>query len=231
MSAGMADYIGAFSTAGAIDPARSALLVIDMQHATGSRDGALARRVMTTPEGRRTLAYRFERIETRVVPAIRRLLDAFRGRGLHVVHVTIGAQRPDAADAPPHMRKFFAELGNHVGAPDHAILPELAPLPGEPVVNKTTNGAFASTGIDSLLRALRADHLVMAGISTNMCVETTAREAADRGYAVTLVEDACGATHPESHAMACFNIGRLFGRVASTDAVLAEVTAHGVRHG
>src|SRR5690606_30988536 len=97
-------------------------------------------------------------------------------------------------------------------------------LPGEHVVRKTTNGAFASSNIDSLLRALECDQLYLVGVSTNMCVESTGREASDRGYAVTLVEDACGTTYEELHQTTMRNFQRLFGRVRSTDEVLEELS-------
>ena len=216
------DYIAEFTEFPTTDFANSALVIIDMQFATGARDGALGRRFLGSEDGRAKLSYRFDRIDSHVLPNTRRLLEHFRDRGGRVIHVKIGAQRPDAADAPAHMRKLFRELGNHVGSPEHEIVPSLAPLDGEPVLRKTTNGAFASTGIDSLLRALNVAHLYLTGVSTNMCVETTAREAADRGYAVTLVEDACGATDPDLHRNTMVNFQRLFGRVLSTSKVLAE---------
>jgi nicotinamidase-related amidase len=140
-----------------------------------------------------------------------------------VVHVTLGAAHSDASDAPRHLRKLLASCNNHVGSRDHEILDELKPVPGEHVLRKTTVGAFASTAIDSLLRSLGVDQLYMVGVSTNMCVETTAREAADRGYQVTLVEDACATTFEDLHQVTLRNFQRLFGRVAATDQVLAEL--------
>ena len=99
----------------------------------------------------------------------------------------------------------------------------MAPEPGEFILNKTSIGGFASTGLDHLLRSLGKDQLYMSGVSTNMCAETTAREAADRGYLVTLVEDACGATREELHHATLVNFQRLFGRVRSTDEALGEL--------
>jgi nicotinamidase-related amidase len=142
-----------------------------------------------------------------------------------VLHVTVGAALPDASDAPLHMRKLFVEFRNHLGSREHEIVDELKPLPGEHVLRKTTNGAFASTNIDSLLRALGCDQLYLTGVSTNMCVETTAREAADRGYGVTLIEDACGTTHEDLHLVTMRNFQRLFGRVRSTAESLSELEA------
>jgi len=215
------DYIAAYSARSAADPARAALVLIDMQYATGARSGALGRKLAA--HGSTVGDYRFDRIERFVVPNARRLLAAFRTAHQCVVYVTIGARLPDASDAPAHMRAMFIDLANHEGSREHEIIDELAPLPGELVLNKTTIGAFASSGIDSALRALGRDQLYLLGVSTNMCVETTAREAADRGYAVTLIEDACGTTHADLHESTLRNFRRLFGQVCSTAEVLSEL--------
>jgi nicotinamidase-related amidase len=218
------DYIRAFTVERGPDPARSALVLVDLQYATGSRHGALGRRLKA--EGSGTADQRFERIERLVVPNARRLLEAWRAAGRRVLFVTVGATLPDCSDAPPHMRKLFLALENYAGSREHEILDELKPLRGEAVVNKTSNGAFATSGIDSVLRAWNCDQLYLLGVSTNMCVDTTAREAADRGYAVTLVEDACATTQPLLHEAAMINFQRLFGRVRSTAQVLQELAGH-----
>ena len=216
-----ADYIRAYMTERPIDLSRAALVMIDMQYATGSRQGALARKLQA--EGSRVGDYRFARIEQQVLPNTLRLRTHFSQLGRPVLHVTIGAAHADALDAPLHMRRLFNEFRNFVGSREHEILDELKPLPGEHVLRKTTIGAFASTNIDSLLRALGCEQLYLTGVSTNMCVETTAREAADRGYGVTLVEDACGTTHEDLHQVTMRNFQRLFGRVRSCNEALAEL--------
>jgi nicotinamidase-related amidase len=217
------DYIRAYMAERPVDAARAALVMIDMQYATGSRQGALARKLQA--EGSRVGDYRFDRIERSVMPNTLRLRAHFTKLQRPVLHVTIGAARPDALDAPVHMRKLFVEFENHVGSRQHEIVDELKPLPGEHVLRKTTIGAFASTGIDSLLRALGCEQIYLTGVSTNMCVETTAREAADRGYLVTLVEDACGTTHEDLHQATMRNFQRLFGQVCSCDDALRELGA------
>lgn len=214
-----ADYAQSFTSTRAVDPARAALLIVDMQYATGHRDGALARRM--AEEGNPATAWRFERIHAQVIPNTRRLIDAMRKAGGEVIYVTIGAAHEDARDAPQHMRDFFRGLGNHVGSSQHEIVRELAPEPGDQILRKTTLGAFTSCGIDSLLRSMDREFLFMTGVSTNMCVETTAREAADRGYAVTMVEDACATTHRELHEGTLRNFRRFFGSVRSTEESLA----------
>lgn len=216
------DYIRAFTPDRPVDLAKAVLVVIDMQYATGHRTGALSRRMQA--EGKADLvAYRFGRVHDFVIPNAQRLLAGFRAKGARVLYVRVGAQLPDASDAPFHMRKLFVEMKNHKGSRENEIVEELAPLPGEAIVDKTTNGAFASSGIDSLLRAWGREQLYLVGVSTNMCVETTGREAADRGYQVTLIEDACGTTQPALHEATMTNFQRLFGRVRSTDQVLAEL--------
>jgi biuret amidohydrolase len=215
------DYIHAYMTERPVDPLRAALVIIDMQYATGDRSGALGRKLRA--EGSATGDYRFARIEQSVLPNTLRLRERFTQLQRPVLHVTIGAARPDALDTPVHMRKLFVECNNHVGSRDHEILGALKPLPGEHVLRKTTIGAFASTNIDSLLRALDCEQLYLAGVSTNMCVESTAREAADRGYLVTLVEDACGTTFEDLHHNTMRVFQRLFGRVRSCDEALEEL--------
>ncbi|MFC7557425.1 cysteine hydrolase family protein [Pseudoroseomonas wenyumeiae] len=110
-------------------------------------------------------------------------------------------------------------------APRTKFSRRLRPEPGDIIINKSTIGAFASSSIDSILRSMGRNQLIMCGISTNMCVETTAREAADRGYSVTLVEDACATTHADLHASTMKNFARLFGRVQPCDEVLSEIGA------
>ena len=216
-----ADYIRAYMPDRPVDVSRAALVMIDMQYATGSRQGALARKLLA--EGSMVGDYRFNRIEQSVMPNTIKLRDHFTRLQRPVLHVTIGAAHPEALDAPVHMRKLFVEFRNYLGSREHEIVDELKPRPGEHVLRKTTIGAFASTGIDSLLRALGCEQLYLTGVSTNMCVETTAREAADRGYLVTLVEDACGTTHEDLHLVTMRNFQRLFGRVCACAEAIEEL--------
>jgi nicotinamidase-related amidase len=215
------DYIQDYMTVRPASPSKSALVIVDMQYASGHRKGALGRRMHD--ERSNLTDYRFDRIEQLVIPNILRLAPVMRDGDGEVVYITQGAERPDCADAPPHMCKFYASTGNYLGSREHDILDELAPEQKDYIVNKRSIGAFASTGIDHLLRSLGCEQLYMTGISTNMCVESTAREAADRGYAVTMVEDACATTHADLHGATMRNFQRLFGRVLSMEEVLAEL--------
>lgn len=218
----MRDYLIDFVPDFRLEPAKTALLVVDMQYASGSRSHGLGR--MLQEQGREESGrYRFDRIEGTVVPNIQRLLGFFRRHGLRVVYVTVGSELPDYCDLPLHMRGFAMAANNTRGNPEHEILDELRPEPGEVVLNKTTTGAFNSTGIDTLLKTLGIDNLVIAGISTNSCVETTARDAADRGYRCVLVDDGCGAAREELHRATLVSFRRLFGRVDATEEILREL--------
>ena len=96
----------------------------------------------------------------------------------------------------------------------------LAPRGDELVINKTTYGAFVSTGLENTLRNLAIDTLVIGGVVTNVCVETTARDACDRGFDVLLIEDACAAFSPEAHAATMLALQGPFASVLATDALL-----------
>jgi nicotinamidase-related amidase len=200
-----------------------ALLVIDMQYASGSRSHGLGAWL----EAKGLLdsaAYRFDRIENTVVPGIQRLLQHFRANALQVIYITLGASEADYSDAPVHMRPFFSALSNHAGSFEHRIIEALEPMPGEIVLNKTTQGAFASSRIDQVLRARGIRQVIATGVSTNNCVETTAREASDRGYNVVMVSDATGTCSDEMQNLTLNAFTRLWGRVLSVDQVISELS-------
>ncbi|MBI4277503.1 MAG: cysteine hydrolase [Armatimonadetes bacterium] len=218
------DYLVDFVPQFTLEPPRTALLVIDLQYASASRTHGLGR--LLAEQGREADGqYRFDRIERVVVPNVRTLLEFFRRRGLRVIYLTVGSLLPDYRDMPAHMHGFARAVGNTQGRREHEILDEVRPEPGEIVMNKTTTGAFNSTSLDATLRTLGIVDLVITGVSTNSCVETTARDAADRGYRCVLVEDGCGAARPEFHEATLASFRRLFGRVASTREVIEELTA------
>jgi len=217
------DYVTDLNVPFEIEPAKAALMVIDMQYATGSRKAGLGKKLAEEGKLELLAGERFDRIENVVVPNLRRMLAFFRENRLRIIYITIGSEMEDYSDAPPHMVRLFKATNNRKGQLEHEIVEEVKPLPGEPVLNKTTNGAFASTGIDSLLRSMGIEYLLFAGVSTNMCVGTTARDAADRGYRCLLIEDCCGAAQNEYHRWEIVTFQRLFGRVDSSEAVMAEI--------
>jgi biuret amidohydrolase len=207
-----------------LDPASTALVVIDMQYATACRTTGMGRWLAERgreEEGR----YRYDRIEELLVPNIGRLLAFFREHDLTRIFVRLGGQMEGCRDLIPHVQELEAAFGNIEGEREFEFLDELAPLPGEPILTKLSASAFTSSNIDALLRNLGIHTLVHTGVSTSQCVDLTARDAADRGYASVVVEDAVAEDRPDFHDWTLEQFRRLFGRVATTDEVLAELGA------
>jgi nicotinamidase-related amidase len=216
------DYIGAFAPRVEIDDSRACLVVVDLQKAFASRSAGLGR--LLASDGRAAAAEeRFARIERQVVPNVERLLRAFRPRGLGVVFLVTGSALADYSDMPPHLRALCKATNNRVGEREHELLDGLVPRPDEPVLRKVTLSAFASTPLETLLRSRSVETLVFAGVTTNMCVEHNARDAADRGFGCVVVEDACATDSQAMHEASLRTIARLYGRVAATSEVLAEI--------
>lgn len=171
------------------------------------------------------------------IPAILRLLAAARARGLLVLHSREG-HRQDLSDLPEPKRLRALKAGAAIGSQGplgrllvrgeygHDLIDELQPLPGEPVIDKPGYSAFAHTDLDLLLRKRGITDLIITGVTTEVCVHSTLRSAVDRGYACTLVSDACASPDPALHAAALAMVdveGGLFGRVRDTQQVLAEL--------
>lgn len=167
-----------------------------------------------------------------IVPTVRHLLDAFRRHGLPVIH-TREAHRPDLADCPPAKRLRGAPHGRIgdpgpmgriliAGEPGNAIVPALAPLPHELVFDKPGKGAFYHTALHAALTARRITHLIVAGVTTEVCVQTTMREATDRGYDCLLVEDATASYFP-AFKQATLEMIRAQGAIVGWTATAAQV--------
>lgn len=217
-----ADYINQFNKPVTLNAATTALVVVDMQYATGSREHGLGK--MLTEQGRIDEAtYRFGRIDDYVLPNTMRLLSAFCDIGARVIYVTYGAEQADCSDVPEHIRGIVQATNNIEGQREHEIIDAIKPRADDLVLNKVTMGAFGSTGIESRLRAMGVSEIVVVGVSTNNCVGMTAMEASDRGFGVVLVADATGTCDDEAQDAFEAMFLRLWGRVMSTDEVIKEV--------
>jgi nicotinamidase-related amidase len=221
---GAHDYVAVYTAHTEIDPARTCLVVVDLMYATGHPETGLGR--FLASQGRLHEAeYRYARIADYVVPNTMRLLEFFREHDLRRVFLTYGSEVSDYSDLTDQMRALCEGTNNRVGEREHEIIDELAPRPNERVFNKITPSAFTSTPIEIVLRAYGVDTLLFTGVSTNMCVEHTLRDAASYGYYCFLVEDACGADSPEMHDAAVTVMQRLYGAVTSTDDAIAQIEA------
>jgi nicotinamidase-related amidase len=180
---------------------------------------------------------------TRVcIEPIRRILGTMRAAGYHIFHTREG-HRPDLSDLPANKRWRSRQTPRNPGVgigdsgprgrilvrgePGWDIIPELAPLAGEVIIDKPGKGSFCATDLDLILRQRRIDNLVLTGITTDVCVHTTMREANDRGYECLLLEDCCGATDLGNHAAAVKMVkmqNGVFGSVSSSQQFLAVIS-------
>ena len=158
-----------------------------------------------------------------VIPNVRRLVAFCRRSYVPIIYITSGSQTGDYADVAWNMRNMAMAVGNTAGSPAHEIRQEIRPEPGDTVLNKTTQSAFSSSGIDAVLRARGVTYVICVGVSTNMCVEGTARDAAERSYRPVVVEDACSAARADYHESALITLRRLGVHVITTECLLAEM--------
>ena len=178
---------------------------------------------LLTEQGKADSAkYRFDRIEQVVVPNIKKLLSYCRSKKIRVIFITIGSEMPDYSDLMPN--KLLARaINNTQGFREHEILDELKPLQEECVINKLTTSAFTGSNFDHVLRSMGIEYLLFTGVSTNSCVDLTARDAADRGYKCVLIEDCLGAAKEEYHKKTLLDFQRLMGRVETMKEIIAEL--------
>ena len=169
----------------------------------------------------------------RTIEPNKRLLAAWRAAGLLAMHTREG-HRPDLADLPPAKKvrgRSATTIGDAGpmgrilvrGEPGHDIIAELYPAPGEPVIDKPGKGAFHATDLHAILQHRGVKQLVVTGVTTEVCVNTTVREANDRGYDCLVLEDCVGSYFPEFHAMGLKMIkaqGGIFGWVANSEPLI-----------
>ncbi|MER5002824.1 cysteine hydrolase [Atlantibacter hermannii] len=168
----------------------------------------------------------------RAIEPCTRLLEAARQAGLLIVHTREG-HRADLSNCPAAKltrggKTFIGQQGSMgriliQGEPGHDIIPELYPLSGEPIIDKPGKGAFYATDLHLILQARGIKSLIICGVTTEVCVQTTAREANDRGYEVLIPEDCCASYFPEFHRAALEMIkaqGAIVGWVSDADAVI-----------
>jgi nicotinamidase-related amidase len=214
------------------DPRRCALVIIDMQRDFLEPGGFGAMLGNDVGQLRRAIAPN------------RALLAAWREAGLLAIHTREG-HRPDLADLPPAKKARGGgdtTIGDHGpmgrilvrGEAGHDIIPELAPAAGEPVIDKPGKGAFFATDLHAILQHRGITQLVVTGVTTEVCVHTTVREANDRGYDCLVVADCCASYFPEFHEVGLRMIqaqGGIFGWVADSATLIDALTPQRILQG
>lgn len=206
-----------------IDPQKTALLIIDMQHVFITRP-----KLLNPTEAELANAERWEQfykaIDALVVPNNKRLLDYFRAHGMEVCFAKIQCHKNNGTDRSLDQKATgYNELLIVPGDPLGDIVPELAPIADEIVVTKTTDSALTGTNLRLILHNMGIDTVVATGVLTDQCVSGTVRSLADESFKVWLVEDACRASTAQIQAHELEILNNIYCHVVTTDELLAAL--------
>jgi nicotinamidase-related amidase len=199
----------------------AALLSIDLQYLDAARGYGVFADAERSGVPVEAQEYYFNRLETLVLPNVRRLQDAFRAVSQEVIHTRIQSLTADGRDRGPGHKRL--NLHAAPGSKEAEFLEIVAPQGDEIIISKTASGVFTSTNLEYVLRNLEITSLFVVGVYSNECVSTAIRDACDLGFYVTLIEDGCATVTPEMQKATLTTIKDRYARVMTTDEALAEI--------
>ena len=213
-----------------IIPKKTALIVVDMQKYQVEKDYVAYKAMNKVIPG--ILDYFVKEVEGKVTPNLRKLIDFCHEVGIPVIYTKFSSFMPDGSDFSKSL-KFTNKLANdligevafpYISHPSSDIIDELKPDDQDFVLQKNTSGTFISTRLDSFLRNMEIETVLVSGVVTNFCVHSTAREAADYGFYVVIVEDCCAAWSLDIHQSTLKSFGLMYGQILPHDKIIKKIS-------
>jgi nicotinamidase-related amidase len=201
-----------------------ALLCIDMQYLDAARGYGVFKDVLNSGVPVEAQEYYFCTLKDFVLPNVRKLQDTFRERGLEVIHVRIQSLTGDGRDRSMNHKNLHLHAAP--GSKEADFLPEIAPQGDEIIINKTASGVFNSTNIEFVLKNIGIKTLFITGVYTNECVETTVRDASDKGFGVTMISDACTTVTSQLHEFSIATMRDRYARILNTEEATKEICTY-----
>jgi len=213
-----------------IKPKQTALIIVDMQKYQVQKDYAAYKATNNIAPG--LLDYFVEEVDKKVIPNLRELIDFCHEVAITIIYTKFSSFMPDGSDYTSNI-KYLNEVSNnligevvfpHISHHGSDIVDDLKPEDRDFVLQKNTSGTFMSTRLDSFLRNMDIETVLVAGVVTNFCVHSTAREAADYGFQAIIVEDCCAAWSPEIHEFSLKSFGLLYGYIVPRKKIMNKIS-------
>ncbi len=215
---------------GKIDPQKTALLVIDMQKYQVEKEWPLYKAIDGLNPG--ILDYFVAEVEKKVVPNLQKFIKFCRDVKIPVIYTKYSSFMPDGSDLPAPLKRVNKMTKNFLGDAIFPYISEVASeiiealkpnLQSDWVLQKNTSGTFISTKLDHLLRNMGVETVLVTGVVTHFCVESTAREASDYGFDVFIIDDCCAGWSPELHENSLKTFGLIFGFVLPFEKLIKKI--------
>ena len=223
-------YKFAQSSLGDIIPKKTALIVVDMQKYQVEKDYTAYKSLDNIIPG--FLEYFVKEVEEKVTPNLRNLIDFCHEVGITVIYTKYSSFMPDGSDLSKNI-KFLNEIAKsrlgevafpNISHPSSDIIDELKPEVRDFVLQKNTSGTFISTRLDSFLRNMGKETVLVSGVVTNFCVHSTAREASDYRFQVVIVDDCCAAWSPDIHQATLKSFGLIYGSILTYEKLMKKIS-------